>query len=62
MLRWSLAFFIVAIVAGMLGFTTIAGATFEIAKILFFIFAVLFAVTLVWGFVVGRGITDALRR
>ncbi len=62
MLKWSLTFFIVAIVAAMLGFTTIAGASIGIAKTLFFIFVVLFVVTLVWGLAVGRGIQDAVRR
>jgi uncharacterized membrane protein YtjA (UPF0391 family) len=47
MLRWALAFFIVALVAALLGFTGIAVATAGIAKILFFIFLVLFVVSLV---------------
>jgi uncharacterized membrane protein YtjA (UPF0391 family) len=47
MLRMALAFFIVALVAGVLGFTGIALATAGIAKILFYIFVVLFALSLV---------------
>ena len=47
MLRWALAFFIVALVAALLGFTGLALASAGIAKILFFIFLILFLVTLV---------------
>ena len=54
MLRWSLAFFIFAIVAAVLGFGGIAAGASEIAKVLFFFFLVIFVVTLVWGLVTGR--------
>jgi uncharacterized membrane protein YtjA (UPF0391 family) len=47
MLRWALGFFIVALVAALLGFSGIALAAAGIAKILFFIFLVLFLATLV---------------
>ena len=47
MLRWALAFFVVAIVAALLGFTGIAVATAGVAKILFFIFLVLFLISLI---------------
>ena len=47
MLRWALAFFVVAIVAALLGFTGIAVATAGIAKILSFIFLVLFLISLI---------------
>jgi len=47
MLYWAAVFFIIAIVAGFLGFTGIAVATAEIAKIWFFIFLVLFALSVV---------------
>lgn len=47
MLRWALIFFIVAIVAGLLGFGNIAGAATGIAKILFFIFLIVFLVSLI---------------
>lgn len=49
MLRWSLMFFIFGLIAAVLGFTSIAGAAIGIAKILFFIFAVLFVITLLIG-------------
>ena len=47
MLRWALGFFIVALVAALLGFTGIAVAAAGIAKILFYLFLILFFVTLV---------------
>lgn len=42
MLSWALAFFVLAIIAGVLGFTGIASATAGIAKILFVVFIILF--------------------
>lgn len=47
MLRWALAFFVVALVAAIFGFAGIAVAAAGIAKIIFFIFLVLFLVSLV---------------
>jgi uncharacterized membrane protein YtjA (UPF0391 family) len=47
MLRWALGFFIFALVAAVLGFTGIALAAAGIAKILFYLFLVLFLVTMV---------------
>jgi uncharacterized membrane protein YtjA (UPF0391 family) len=47
MLRWALAFFIVALVAALLGFTGVAVAAAGIAEMLFFIFLILFVVTMV---------------
>jgi uncharacterized membrane protein YtjA (UPF0391 family) len=49
MLRWALAFFIIALIAAIFGFGGIALAAAGIAKILFFIFLVLFLVALVSG-------------
>ncbi len=49
MLYWAMVFFIVALVAAVLGFTSIAGAAIGIAKILFVVFLVLFLVSLVMG-------------
>jgi len=47
MLGWALGFFIVALIAAVFGFSGIALAAAGIAKILFFIFLVLFLVSLV---------------
>jgi len=46
MLHWALLFFIVAILAAVFGFTGIALAAAGIAKVLFFIFLVLFLISL----------------
>ena len=51
MLKWALIFFLVSVVAGLFGFTGIAVGAAEISKILFFVFLVLFVVSLL----VGRG-------
>ena len=47
MLGWALTFLVVALVAGVLGFTTVAGAAIGIAKFLFWVFLILFVVSLV---------------
>jgi uncharacterized membrane protein YtjA (UPF0391 family) len=54
MLGWALTFLVVALVAAVLGFTSVAGAAMGIAKILFFVFLVLFAVSLIMHVVRGR--------
>jgi uncharacterized membrane protein YtjA (UPF0391 family) len=54
MLRWALIFLIVALVAGVLGFGGIAGASMGIAKLLAMIFVVLFIVSLIMHLVRGR--------
>lgn len=54
MLRWSLIFFLVAIVAAIFGFGGIAAGATEVARILFFFFVVIFLVTLIWGLATGR--------
>lgn len=51
MLYWALAFFLVAILAALLGFGGIAGSAMGIAKILFFVFVVLFLLSLIAGLV-----------
>jgi uncharacterized membrane protein YtjA (UPF0391 family) len=51
MLYYALVFFIIAIVAALFGFGGIAAGAVEIAKIIFFIFLVLFVVSLVVGLV-----------
>jgi uncharacterized membrane protein YtjA (UPF0391 family) len=49
MLTWSLMFLVIALIAGVLGFTAIAGTAYFAAKILFFVFLVLFVVSLLFG-------------
>ena len=55
MLGWALCFLVIALIAGALGFTGIYLAAAAIAKILFYIFIVLFLVSLVMHLVRGRG-------
>jgi len=59
MLKWALIFLVVALIAGGLGFTGVAGAAMGIAKILFFLFLILFVAFLVVGLAVGRKITGS---
>jgi len=49
MLNWALTFFVVAIIAAVLGFTNIAGSAIDIAKILFFVFLVLAVLSFIFG-------------
>lgn len=49
MLHYAIVFFIIALIAALFGFTGIAAGAVEIAKILFFIFVLLFLVSLIMG-------------
>tara|TARA_R110000796_G_scaffold37722_4_gene95237 strand:- start:136800 stop:137036 length:237 start_codon:yes stop_codon:yes gene_type:complete len=49
MLRWTVTFIILAIIAAIFGFGGIAAGAASIAKILFFIFIVLFIISLLTG-------------
>jgi len=46
MLRWAFGFFVVALIAAVLGFGGIAVAAAGIAKVFFYIFLVLFVISL----------------
>jgi len=50
MLRWALLFLVVSLIAALFGFGGISAAAADIAKILFFIFVVMFVVLLIIGF------------
>ena len=54
MLGWALTFLIIALIAAALGFGLIAGVAIEIAKIVFFVAIVLFAISAIVGLVQGR--------
>ena len=54
MLGWAVTFLIVALVAAVLGFGGIAGTAVEIAKLIFFVAIVLFAISAAVGIVRGR--------
>lgn len=55
MLNWAVTFLVIALIAALLGFTSVAGTAIGIAKILFFVFLILFVVSLVAGGLRGRG-------
>jgi uncharacterized membrane protein YtjA (UPF0391 family) len=57
MLRWSLTFLVFGLIAALLGFTNVAGTAIGIAQVLFYIFAVLFVLTLLMGLFVAKKIT-----
>lgn len=54
MLSWVVTFLVIALIAALLGFGGIAGASLEIAKIIFFIALILFLVAIVAGAFGGR--------
>ena len=53
MLRLALSFFLLALIAALFGFGGLAGAFAQIAQVLFFVFLIVFAVSLIVG--IGRG-------
>jgi uncharacterized membrane protein YtjA (UPF0391 family) len=54
MLKWAFIFLAIGLIAGLLGFTGVAGTSIAIAKTLFFIFLVIFLVLLVLGLAAAR--------
>jgi uncharacterized membrane protein YtjA (UPF0391 family) len=54
MSRWALAFLVLALIAGVFGFTGVAGESMYIARILFFVFLVVFIVGVVMNLVTGK--------
>jgi uncharacterized membrane protein YtjA (UPF0391 family) len=62
MLTWALAFLLVAIGAALFGFSGIASTATSIAKVIFFLFLIAFAVSLVLGIVSNRRTRSGDRR
>lgn len=54
LLKWALIFLVVAAIAGLFGFGGIARGSEDIAKVLFFVFLIVFAVIGVLGMTVFR--------
>lgn len=54
MLFWAFGFLLVAIIAGIFGFAGIASVSVDIARILFLVFLIAFAVTLLVSVFKGR--------
>ena len=55
LLRWAVIFFIIAIIAAIFGFGGIAAAATDIARVLFYIFIVIFALLLIGWLMRGKG-------
>jgi uncharacterized membrane protein YtjA (UPF0391 family) len=58
MLQMALVFLVIGILSALLGFTTIAGASFAIAKFLAGLFLLLFVIFLIGSLAVTRSIID----
>jgi uncharacterized membrane protein YtjA (UPF0391 family) len=54
MFGWAITFLIVALIAAVLGFGSIAGFAIEAAKIVFFVALILFVLSAVFGLISGR--------
>ena len=54
MLRWAMAFLIIALIAALLGFGNVAGTASGIAVTLFWVFVALFVISLLVSLVTGR--------
>ena len=57
MLKWAFVFLFIALVAGALGFTGVAGVAIGLAKILFFLFLVLFVAFLLLSMTIFKKVT-----
>ena len=56
-LKWALIFFIISLVAALFGFTDISAASADVARVLFYIFLVIFIVLLVLGLTIFRAVS-----
>ena len=53
-LKWALIMLVVSLIAALFGFTNLAAASADVARLLFYIFAVIFLVLLVLGLTIFR--------
>ncbi len=58
MLKWAVIFLIIALIAGLFGFTDVEAASAGIAQILFGIFLVLFLGAVIIGLTIGSRLTS----
>ena len=49
MLSWTLTFLVIALIAAVLGYGVLAGTAVSIAKIIFFVFLVMFVLSFIMG-------------
>lgn len=54
MIGWAITFFLMAVIAAVLGFGGLAGTFVSIAKFLAILFVILFVASLIYGMVTGR--------
>lgn len=54
MLHWAISFLVIALIAAIFGFTGIVAVSIELAKILFFVFIVLFLIATVMHVLKGK--------
>ncbi len=54
MLKWAIIFFLISVVAAFFGFTNVAAGAQSIARLLFFLFLVLFLIVLIFGVIAGK--------
>ncbi|KFN49466.1 DUF1328 domain-containing protein [Arenimonas composti] len=57
MIKWALIFLVIALIAGALGFTGVAGAAMGIAKFLFWAFVAIAALLFILGLTVFKAVT-----
>ncbi|HEY1250656.1 MAG TPA: DUF1328 domain-containing protein [Thermoanaerobaculia bacterium] len=61
MLKLALTFFVIGLIAALLGFTGVAGASFAVAKVFAAIFAVLFLIFLILGLAGANKVANSIR-
>ena len=54
MLKWAAIFFVISMIAALLGFTDVAAGAAQVAKVLFYICLAIFAVFLILGLTVAQ--------
>jgi uncharacterized membrane protein YtjA (UPF0391 family) len=62
MLKLALTFFLIGLLAALLGFTGVAGASFAIAKFFAVLFGILFVVFLILGLAGANRLATSVRR
>ena len=55
MLRLAIVFLVIALIAGLLNLGAVEGVALDIARVVFFLFLVLFAASLIMGLLTNRG-------
>jgi uncharacterized membrane protein YtjA (UPF0391 family) len=53
MLKWAIIFFVISLIAGFFGFTSVAAGARGVAKVLFFIAVAIFLIVLIFGVFLG---------